>query len=923
MPNKPKKHDENIFITLLNFIADPAVIVDENGRFLVVNDALLDLSGLKAKDLIGTSFLDLSALNAENKARVTKNFENRLNDLPVKPYEVAFTDKNGGVRAAEVTSKKIDYFGQSAFLVVIHDVTQRKAKTKQLEEYSEKMEAIVNEKVKEIEESAKTYRELINRMNDTVWVIDLDSNFVDVNDAAVKVLGYSREELLSMGPQDIDDSLDVEQIKRFVKQASTQQTRILETEHTTKDGRKIPVEISSSLVTYQGKQAFLSIARDITERKNSQEALKESEEKFRNLSEESPNMIFINKQGRVVYANKKCEELMGYTKEEFYAPTFNFLSIIAPESLEKVKSIYGRHRVGEEVAPYEYDLVTKAGKRISGVITTKLIKYGGEQALLGIITDITKRKQLENALRESEEMFRAISTSAMDAIILLNDEAEITYWNPAAEKIFGYTNEEAVGKKLDELIIPQKYHGIHSKTTITGYHKGHKHKKTIEAKALRKNGTVFPIELSITTLEIKNKKHVLGIVRDISERKKMETTLREAEKRYHALFNKAPLGILVVDETGTAVEFNEEAHRQLGYTREEFAKLKFSDYEVIETPEEIRSRMKKILYEGKDEFETKHRTKNGEIRDVIITVQVIELAGKKFFHLITRDITEQKILQKKLEEYSEKLEQLVDERTEQLRQAQAKLVRSERLAAIGELAAMVGHDLRNPLTSITGAAYYLKTRHTPELGAKGKEMLETIEKAILYSNKIVNDLLEYSRDLKLELTETTPKELLKNALSLIEVPEAIRLVDATENKPAFKADAEKIRRVFVNLIRNAFDAMPNGGTLTVKSRKVKGNLEMSFKDTGTGMSNETLLKLEGGVPLFTTKAKGMGFGVPICKRIAEAHGGKLSVESNVGKGTVITLTVPVNPKTTNENEVKFIFNKPMLETHNAKQNSPL
>ena len=278
------------------------------------------------------------------------------------------------------------------------------------------------------------------------------------------------------------------------------------------------------------------------------------------------------------------------------------------------------------------------------------------------------------------------------------------------------------------------------------------------------------------------------------------------------------------------------------------------------------------------------------------------------------NITERKIMQNKLAEYSQKLEKLVNKRTKQLKLAQAKLVKSERLATIGELAAMVGHDLRNPLTGIMGAAYYLKTKHTPELGAKAKEMLETIENAIIYSNKIVNDLLEYSRDLKLELTETTPKELLKTALSLTEIPQGIHVVDATEDKPTVKADAEKLRRVFVNIIRNAFDAMPDGGILTVKSMNVKGKLEVSFKDTGTGMSKETLSKLKGGVPLFTTKAKGMGFGVPICKRIVEAHGGELLVESKVGKGTTITITVPVKPKFVDENQDVWISNESMIET---------
>ena len=1046
MQSPSRKKAEACFIALLKSIADPAAIIDGKCRFLVVNDALLGLGGLKEKDLIGKSFLDLSVLNAETKARIAKKFEARLEGLPVKPYEVTLTGKNGEVKTIEITSKKIDYFEQVAFLVVIHDITERKARTKQLEEYSEKMETLVNEKVKEIEESEKKYRELINGMNDTAWVIDLDAKFIDVNDAAVRVLGYSREELLNMGPLDIDSSLTKEQILNLIGNMPADQIQVFETSHTTKDGRKIPVEISSNLVTYQGKQAILCIARDISERKKAAAKLSESEDKYHTLVDQSLQGILIAHVApfRFVFANKPAVKILGYTVDELKSlSSDDTKGLVHPADLQFVLESFRKGLLGEKVPQrFDFRVIKKSGAVcwVAGFLS--LTAYGGETAVQVIFIDITDRKQLENQLRASEEMFRAISTSALDAIILLDERSKITYWNPAAERIFGYTISEALGKPLDTLIIPEKYKGPHSKSAMKSFKNGQYRKTSMEFKALRKNGQEVPIELSISMLKLKDKKHLLGIIRDTSERKKMETTLREAEKRYHALFNKAPLGILLLDETATAIEFNEEAYRQLGYTREEFAKLTASDYEVIETPEETKARMKKIMREGKDAFETKHRTKNGEIRDVIISVQVIELAGKKLFHVITRDITEQKkieqelnlerdkleaatenigaglgiiskdyrilwvnqylrqvnpncegkkcystfntlnticpdcgvrkvfdegvsldrheyafigingnpmwaelivtplkdkdgniiaalelsvditekkLLQKKLKEYSEKLEQLVDERTEQLKQTQDRLVHSERLAAIGELAAMVGHDLRNPLTGIMGAAYYLKTKHNGELGAKGQEMLETIEKAILYSNKIVNDLLEYSRDLKLELTDTTPKNLLKNALSLIAVPETIRVVDATKDTPAVKVDAEKLLRIFVNLIRNAFDAMPDGGTLTVKSKEVKGKLEISFKDTGTGMSKETLSKLKGGVLLFTTKAKGMGFGVPICKRIAEAHDGKLSVESKVGKGTVITLTLPVNSEPENETAVKLLFNHSLLETIAAKQ----
>jgi signal transduction histidine kinase/GAF domain-containing protein len=245
--------------------------------------------------------------------------------------------------------------------------------------------------------------------------------------------------------------------------------------------------------------------------------------------------------------------------------------------------------------------------------------------------------------------------------------------------------------------------------------------------------------------------------------------------------------------------------------------------------------------------------------------------------------------------YAEQLEMKVKERTRELVEAQNQLLKAQRLAAIGELAGMVGHDLRNPLTGIAGAAYYLRMKMNEKLSNKERDMFETIEKAISYSNKIINDLLEYSREIRLELSEAEPKSLLTEALSLIEVPRKIRVLNQTEGEPRVQVDKEKIRRVFVNIVKNAFDAMPDGGKLTVKSKKDREEVAFVFSDTGTGMSKDVMDKLWS--PLFTTKAKGMGFGLPICKRIVEAHGGKISVKTVAGKGSTFTVTLPIEPKT--------------------------
>jgi len=263
-----------------------------------------------------------------------------------------------------------------------------------------------------------------------------------------------------------------------------------------------------------------------------------------------------------------------------------------------------------------------------------------------------------------------------------------------------------------------------------------------------------------------------------------------------------------------------------------------------------------------------------------------------FAHQAAIAIENGKLIQQ-VREYAQHLQEKVEERTKQLKEAQQQLVKSERLAAIGELAAMIGHDLRNPLTGIAGAAYYLKAKCSPKMDGKLKEMFKVIEKDVEYSNKIINDLLEYSREIKLELNESNPGSMVKEALSAVKIPKRVRVADLTRDKPEIKVDTDKMKRVFVNIIRNAVDAMPKGGILTIESRESNGDLEIVFSDTGVGMSEKTLRNIYR--PLFTTKAKGMGFGLPICKRFVEAHGGKIHVRSTVGKGSTFIVTLPIQP----------------------------
>jgi signal transduction histidine kinase len=224
------------------------------------------------------------------------------------------------------------------------------------------------------------------------------------------------------------------------------------------------------------------------------------------------------------------------------------------------------------------------------------------------------------------------------------------------------------------------------------------------------------------------------------------------------------------------------------------------------------------------------------------------------------------------------------------KQMEQRLQQSERLAAVGETAAMVGHDLRNPMQGIAGAVHLLKQ---VDLTADERtEMLDLIQKNLDYSDGIIRDLVEYSAKIQLRIAETTPKSIIQTALQSVNIPENIALQNLSEDEPKIRVDPGRMKRVLTNILQNAVDAMPDGGALRIESRQANAEFEIEFADTGSGMPKEIMKNL--WTPLHTTKAKGLGLGLAICKRIVEAHGGHITVKDRVGGGTSITLCMPIS-----------------------------
>lgn len=360
--------------------------------------------------------------------------------------------------------------------------------------------------------------------------------------------------------------------------------------------------------------------------------------------------------------------------------------------------------------------------------------------------------------------------------------------------------------------------------------------------------------------------HTQSLEKTVNERTK---DLYENQQKLRSILLASPDAIVATDLNGNITECNAKMSELFGVDREMLigaSTLDYFDNTQRELLEKSISDWSEIVYIKR--FETILKKRNNETFPAEVSINRLLDENEKLvgYVAIARDLSERKELEQ-------------------------RLFKSERLAAIGELAGMVGHDLRNPLTAIKNAHYYINKK-CAECRKKSKQMLDIIDNSIEHSNKIINDLLEYSRELYLERTRTSPKALLQEALSLINVPTNVNLHDYTTDVKLF-ADKPKLVRVFVNMIKNALDAMPQGGTLEITSKKKNGNVEIAFTDTGTGIPEDVMPKLF--TPLLTTKAKGMGFGLAISKRLVEAHGGKISVDSIKGKGTTFTVTFPIKP----------------------------
>jgi PAS domain S-box-containing protein len=537
---------------------DSVAIADMDGRVLEANPACLRLYGYTIEDVKQMNFTDMVAWEDRGAAA------HAMADLAAGRQvtrTINMRRKDGTRFVVDLVASVLLVGGERRIMAVTRDATDR-VRAEQARSQSERL-----------------YRTVFESASDAVFIESVDGRILDVNRHGCELLGYTKDELTRRNVSDLVPTESRAWLTRVTDAILRDGTFRTEAVRVQKGGRHIPVDISASTMELDGRTVVLSIVRDITQRKAAEQALRESEEKFRSVSEQSPNMIFINNRGRVVYANQKSVDLMGYTREEFYAPGFDFMQLIAPESVERIKSAYARHSHGEEVESYEYALITKDGRRIESIITTRLIDYQGSRAILGIVTDITERVKTDRALREEKERSQTYLALAGVILVALDSSGRITLLNRRGCQALGVTEAEALGRNWFDNYVPEG-----SRAEVKA------------AFALLMEGRLEPLEHyenpvltaggaerlvawhnALLRDETGRVTGTLSSGEDITGPRAAEQALRESEEKYRSVVERASDGICVVQK-GILKYVNRALAGMVGYAPEDLVGQPFPDY---------------------------------------------------------------------------------------------------------------------------------------------------------------------------------------------------------------------------------------------------------------------------------------------------------------------------------------------------------
>ncbi|MHC4544398.1 MAG: PAS domain S-box protein [Planctomycetota bacterium] len=854
------KQSMEFLANTINTLDDPFFVKDEEHRWAALNNAACEVMGRPREELIGKSDYDLFAKEQADVFWERDNYVLDTGQTDVNEEKITWHGKSHTIS----TKKSIftDSLTGKKFIVgTIRDITERKQAESALRE-SEKQLSLIYNSTTDIMILFKV------EPNGEFNIVTVNDRFMDrfaetgIRKDMVCNTGVKKffQEVLRLKPEDAAYRLG-----RCREAANSKETVRFEVVTPLRNGVEIITETTLNPIVDKRRECthVLAVIKDITERKKAEEALIESEEKFRNLAEQSPNMIFINKRGRVVYANKECEEVMGYKREEFYHPDFDFMTLIAPEFRQLIKTNLGRHMKGEEIKPYEYGLITKGGERLDAIITTKLMKYDGEDSILGTITDITKRKQAQ------EEIAKLAKFPAEDPnpVLRISKDGTILYANNTSSIVLK-TWERKVGERLPKACYTRVEEVFRSGTASTFEFHCH-------------NGQIFDVKL----VPIVESGYANAYGLDITERKKAEKEWKKSRDGLIEAQRIAHLGSWEWDIEENKLSWSEEVYHIFGLKHEEFTG-DFNGFFSRVHPDDKKLIQKAVeeatLNEKPIDFEHRIVLPDGTERIVYEKGETIYDESGKAVRLAGTiyDITERKQAEERLLEYQEQLKSLAS----QLSLAEER----ERRRIATEL-----HD------EISQSLFISKMKlEALDKSTSDKKYDDTLDEI----NNSLGRILAAMRSLTFDLSSPILYEF------GFEEAVAEWLNERVEKKYGIATEFEddglhkpldddirvllfrNVRELLINIIKHA-----HASKVKVSIGKVGGRIHVSVEDDGLGFEPA---KAES---MITNKE---AFGLFSIRERLEHFGGNLDIDSAPGCGCRVTITSPLKREDVNKDKQK-------------------
>lgn len=641
------RESEERYRSLIEMTRTAYVILDPKGKVLDANDEYVRLTGRKSLDqILGRSVIQWTAPDEkENNAEAIREC---LKKGFLRDFETAYGHRRGRVTPILITATVIEVKGIKKIFSLCHSV----AEIKRAEEG--------------IRRSLSLERATLESTADGILVVENHGTKIsDFNDRFAQLWDISGEVLQSRDdekllkyvlPQLKDPGGFLSKVADLYRHPRKESFDILKL----KNGKIFERYSRPQLLDGKPVGRVWSF-RDVTERELIERELRESEEKFRSVTEQSPNMIFINQGGRVVYANEQCAKTMGYKVKEFYAPRFNFLSLIHPDDLGMVRHNFQMHQQGKDVAPFEYKVLTKDREVLNAILATKLIDYRGQKAILGIITDITERKKSDELLSQREAYLTSIIENQPGMVWLKDKESRLLAVNHVYVKMAGRKRtEEVVGKTDLDFWPPAMANKFRADDRKVMKKKEHIIvEELISEKGVSRWHETFKTPVFGTDGQVIG---TSGYARDITARKKSEHDLRASEMRYRRLFEAAKDGILILNAaTGMIEDVNPFLVRMLGYPYETFLGKKLWEVGAFKDTNKCRTAFRELQTKKYIRYDDMPlEAKGGQLIQVEFVSNVYLIDGTKVIQCNIRDVTERRKAEKLLEESRKRLGHVVD-----------------------------------------------------------------------------------------------------------------------------------------------------------------------------------------------------------------------------------------------------------------------